>query len=191
MQRHDGNDISFDGTIANCDVCAVGGGQQLAHPKKSQHADITRPFQPCYGDLIGPFTPEAYGGFNRSSRSQNSSPGGLPSTCWRTRASHSTYFTCWSHRLSSLSAAESFAGVPIKEGNTRAKRSSSIAWKHAFPRILRPPTCLSKMACPSAFAGPFSVWFAAFSSTVDSRPSCGGRSCLLRLPLQPYATLRA
>ena len=64
MQRHGGNVITFDGTIADCDVCAVGKGQQLAHPKKAQHAGITRPFQLCYGDLMGPFTPEAYRGFN-------------------------------------------------------------------------------------------------------------------------------
>ena len=27
MQRHDGNGITFDGTIADCNVCAVGKGQ--------------------------------------------------------------------------------------------------------------------------------------------------------------------
>ena len=68
MQRRGGNGITFDGTIADCDVCAVGKGQQLAHPKKSQHADITRPLQLCYCDLIGPFTPEAYGGFKYASK---------------------------------------------------------------------------------------------------------------------------
>ena len=47
LQRHDGNGINFDGTIADCDVCAVGKGQQLAHPKEAQHASITRPFQLC------------------------------------------------------------------------------------------------------------------------------------------------
>ena len=68
MQRHDGNCVTFDGTIANCDVCAVGKGQQLAHPKKTQHAGITRPFQLCYGDFMGPFTLEAYGGFKYVSK---------------------------------------------------------------------------------------------------------------------------
>ena len=63
MQQHDGNGITFDGTTADCDVCAVWKGQQLARPKKGQHAGIIRPFQLCYGDLIGPFTPEAYEGF--------------------------------------------------------------------------------------------------------------------------------
>ena len=121
------------------------------------------------------------GASNTSARSQTSSPGGPPSTCWRTRAAHSTPLTCSSHQVSSPAAAESFAGVPTKEGNARAKRSSRIAWKRASPRSLRPPTRLSKMASPSALAGPFAVWFAAFSSTVDSRPSCGGRSCSLQL----------
>ena len=68
MQRHDGNGINFDGTVADCDVCALGKGQQLAHPKKAQHAGITRPFQLCYGDSMGPFTPEAYGGFKYVSK---------------------------------------------------------------------------------------------------------------------------
>ena len=94
---------------------------------------------------------------------------------------HSTPFACLSHQLSSLETAESFAGVPTKEGNTRAKRSSSIAWKRASPRSLRPQTRFSKMACPSALAGPFAVWFAAFSSTVGARPSCGAGSCSLLL----------
>ena len=69
MQRHDNNGITFDGTIVECDVCAVGKGQQLAHPKIAQHAGITRPFQLCYGDLMGPFTPEVYGGFKYVSKS--------------------------------------------------------------------------------------------------------------------------
>ena len=68
MKRHDGNGITFDGTIADCDVCAVENSQQLAHPKKAQHAGITRPFQLCYGHLMGPFTPEAYGGFKYVSK---------------------------------------------------------------------------------------------------------------------------
>ena len=69
MHRHDDrNGITFDGTIADCDVCAVGKGQQLAHPKKAQHAHITRPFQLCYDDLMSPFTPEAYGDFKYVSK---------------------------------------------------------------------------------------------------------------------------
>ena len=68
MQRHDAKGIIFDGTIADCDVCAVGKWQQLAHPKKARHAGITRPFQLCCGDLMGPFTPEAYGGFKYVSK---------------------------------------------------------------------------------------------------------------------------
>ena len=157
MQRHDGNGITFDGTIADCDVCAVGKGQQLAHPKKAQHAGFTRPSQLCYGDLIGFFTPRPTGVSNTSARSQTSSPGGPPSTCWRIRTARSTTFAYSSHQLSSLAAAKPFAGVPTKERNTQAKRSSSIAWKWASPRSLRPPTRLSRMVCSSALAGPFVV----------------------------------
>ena len=45
MQRRDGNGITFDGTLADCDVCAVGKSHQLAHPKKAENADIKAPFQ--------------------------------------------------------------------------------------------------------------------------------------------------
>ena len=67
MQWHNGNGITFDGTIADCNVCAVGKGQQLAHPKKAQHAGITRSFQLFYCDLVGYFT-ETYGGFKYASK---------------------------------------------------------------------------------------------------------------------------
>ena len=39
--------------------------------KKAQSAGITVPFQLCYGDLMGPFTPEAYGGFKYFSKITN------------------------------------------------------------------------------------------------------------------------
>ena len=176
-KRHHGNGITFDGTTADCDVCAVGKGQQLAHPKKDQHAGITRSFQLCYGDLMGPFTPEAYGGFKYVSKITDQF------TRWTAvylLEKKSSAFD--SLRLFVTSTAiPCGAGVPTKERNTRAKRSSSITWKRAPPRSLRPPTRLSKMACSSALAGPFAVWFAAFPSTVDSRSSCGGSSCSLRL----------
>ena len=68
MQRHDDNSITFESIIADCDVCAVAKGQQLAHQKKAQHAGITRAFQLWYGDLIDPFTPDAYVGFKYVSK---------------------------------------------------------------------------------------------------------------------------
>ena len=46
-----------------------------------------------------------------------------------------THFTNSSHQLSFLAADESFAGVPTKEGNTRAKRSSSIAGSGHHPGV--------------------------------------------------------
>ena len=63
-----GNGINFDGTIVDCDVCAVGKCHQLVHLEKAQYADIIRPFQLCYGNLMGPFTPKAYGSFQDVSR---------------------------------------------------------------------------------------------------------------------------
>ena len=126
-----------------------------------------------------PSPPRPTGVSNTSARSQTSSPGGPPSTCWRTRAAPSTHFACSSHQLSPLAAAESFAGVRTKEGKTRAKRSGSNAWKRASLRSLRPPTRLSKMACPSARP----QWTPA-QVVGKAHAHCG-------LPLQPYAILRA
>ena len=68
MQLHGGNGITFDGTIADRDVCTVRKDQQLAHPKKAEYDGINRSFQLCYGDLMRPFTPEAYGGFKYVSK---------------------------------------------------------------------------------------------------------------------------
>ena len=63
MQRHDGSGVTFDGSIGHCDVCAVGKSDQLAHPKKAKHANITAPFHLVYGDLMDPFKPAARGGY--------------------------------------------------------------------------------------------------------------------------------
>ena len=73
MQGHDDNDINFDGIIltVDCDVCTVGKSHQLVHPKKAQHAGIIARFQLCYGDLMRPFTPGAYEGFQCESKITN------------------------------------------------------------------------------------------------------------------------
>ena len=63
MQRRDGNGVAFDGSICHCDVCTVGKSHQLAHSNKAKHADIAAPFQLVYGDLMGPFTLMAHGGY--------------------------------------------------------------------------------------------------------------------------------
>ena len=60
LRKRDGTGITFEGAVSDCDVCAVGKAQQLAHPKSTNHK-VSRPFQLCYGDLMGPFTPVAIG----------------------------------------------------------------------------------------------------------------------------------
>ena len=56
------NGMAFDGSIADCDVCAVGKSRHLTRPKKANHAAINAPFQLVYGDLMGPFKPTAHSG---------------------------------------------------------------------------------------------------------------------------------
>ena len=67
LRKRDGTGIAFEGAISDCDVCAVGKAQQLSHPKTANHK-VSRTFQLCYGDLIGPFTPVAIGGYRYVSK---------------------------------------------------------------------------------------------------------------------------
>ena len=178
MQRHDGNGFTFDGTISDCDACAVRKGQQLALPKKAQHAGITRPFQLCYGDLMGLIHPRGLRGFQI--RQQDHRP--VHQVDRRLLAGEQElrirllspvrHIRCHTLRRPSHSLA-----CRQRRGIHELSVQAVFAWKRASPRSLRPPARLSKMACPSALAGPFAVWLAAFSSTVDSRSSCGGSSC--------------
>ena len=57
MNKNIGDGVAFDGSITDCDVCAMRKSYQLAHPKKSNHAAINAPCQLVYADLMGPFKP--------------------------------------------------------------------------------------------------------------------------------------
>ena len=68
MQWRDCNGITFDGILADCGVCAVVKSHQLAHLKKVKNAYIKAPFELVHGDLMGPFTPAAHGGYKYVSK---------------------------------------------------------------------------------------------------------------------------
>ena len=62
LKKVNNNGVSFDGTVPDCDVGAVGKSRQRAHPKTvDQH--VQHPFQLVFPDLMGQFTPEALGGY--------------------------------------------------------------------------------------------------------------------------------
>ena len=65
--KRGGTDITFEGAVSDCDVCAMGKAQQLAHPKTVNHK-VNQPFQLCYGGLMGPFTPVVIGGYKYVSK---------------------------------------------------------------------------------------------------------------------------
>ena len=67
LRKRDGTGITFEGAVSDRDVCGVGKVQQLAHPETANHK-ISRPFQLCYGDLMGPFSLVAIGGFKYVSK---------------------------------------------------------------------------------------------------------------------------
>ena len=60
LKKVNNNVVSFNGTVPDCDFCAVGKSRQQAHPKTAgQH--VQHPFQLVFTDLMGQFTPEALG----------------------------------------------------------------------------------------------------------------------------------
>ena len=67
LKKVNNNGVSFDGTVPDCDVCAVGKSRQRARPKTAdQH--VQHPFQLVFTDLMGQFTPEALGGYKYVSK---------------------------------------------------------------------------------------------------------------------------
>ena len=62
LRKRNGIGITFEGTVSDCNVCAVGKTQQLAHLKTANNK-VNRPFRLCYGNLMGPSTPVAIGGY--------------------------------------------------------------------------------------------------------------------------------
>ena len=191
VQRHDGNGITFDGTIADCDVCTVGKGQQLAHPKNAQHAGITQPFQLCYSDLMGPFTPEAYGGFKYVSNMTDQF------TRWtavyllenKSRAFNSfrllitsTVIPCggrfirWRADKGGEYTSEAFKQYCWETGITQKFAATNTPQKNGMSERIGRTLC-SMVRC----------------LLVDRTPArvVGGAHAHCGLPLQPYATLRA
>ncbi|CAM9605138.1 unnamed protein product [Ascophyllum nodosum] len=67
LRKRDGTCIIFEGAVSDCDVCTAGKAQQLINPKRTNHK-VSRPFQMCYRDLMGTFTPVAVGGYKYVSK---------------------------------------------------------------------------------------------------------------------------
>ena len=67
LKKVNNNGVSFDGTVPDCDVCAVGKIRQRAHPKTvDQH--VQHLFQLVFTDIMRQFTPEALGGYKYVSK---------------------------------------------------------------------------------------------------------------------------
>ena len=67
LRKRDCTGITSKGAVLDWDVGAVRKAQQLDHPKTANHKG-NRPFQLCYGDPIGPFTPVATGDYKYVSK---------------------------------------------------------------------------------------------------------------------------
>ena len=67
VKKLDNNGVSFEGTMPDYGVCAVGKSHQLNHPKTAYHK-VNHLFQLGFVDLMGPITPEALGGYKYPSK---------------------------------------------------------------------------------------------------------------------------
>ena len=52
LKKVNNNGVSFDRTVPDCDVCAVGKSRQRAHPKTADQR-VQHPFQLVFPDLMG------------------------------------------------------------------------------------------------------------------------------------------
>ena len=67
LLKRDGTGITFKRDVLDFDVCTVGKAQQLSHPKRANHK-VNRPFQLCYGNLMGPCTRVVIGSYKYVSK---------------------------------------------------------------------------------------------------------------------------
>ena len=125
--------------------------------------------------------PKPTGVSNMSAISQTSSPGGPPVYLLEDISCAFDSF-----RLFVASTVIACGGRVIRWRADKGGEYTSEAFKQYYlvtgiTQEFEATNTPQKMACPRELAGPFAVWFAAFSSTLNSRPSCGGSSCSLRL----------
>ena len=137
MQRRDSDDITFDGTLMDCTVCAVGKSDQLAHPESANNAGIKAPFQLVHGDLMGVFATATHGGYKYVSNITDQ-PSRWPAV----------YLLCSKDQvIASLpayiastvipSAIELSGFTPTGVVNTSAKLSTLTAWKRVYKQNCR------------------------------------------------------
>ena len=67
LKKANNNGVSFDGTVPDCDVCAIWKSRQRAHPKTADQHD-QHPFQLVFTYIMGQFTPETLGGYKYVSK---------------------------------------------------------------------------------------------------------------------------
>ena len=70
LKNIDNNGVSFDGTVPDCDVCAVGKSHQLAHPKTTDHK-VKTPFPAGFRKPDRIFDSEALGGYKYVTKISN------------------------------------------------------------------------------------------------------------------------
>ena len=67
LRKEPGNGVDYTGAVKNCDSCPLGKSKQQSHPKQATYG-VLRLFQLTTVGTMGPFQPEALGGFRYATK---------------------------------------------------------------------------------------------------------------------------
>ena len=177
LRKRDGTRITFEGPVSDCDVWTVQKAQQISHPQTANHK-VSRPFQLCYGYMMGPFTPVAITGYKYVNNITDEY------TKW-------TAFYLLTNKNQALTSLQLFVGSEVipfvhrilgaatRVASTLGRRFGSIAWRPVLFRSTPPSTRRSNSVCPNAWGELCAPWFGACSQTAIFHRLCGG-SCSWR-----------
>ena len=172
LRKRDGTGITFEGAVSDCDVCTVGKAQQLAHPK-TVSGRVNRPFQLCYGDLMGHFTPVAVGDCKYVSKVTD-------------EYTKRTTICLLTNKNQALQSLQLFGDLTVilfggrivrwrayKGASIPGRSLGSAAWRPVLSKSSPPPTRHSKSVCPNAWGQLCAPWFGGCLQTAVFHP-CGG-----------------
>ena len=67
LRKEPGNGVDYTGAVKDCDSCPLDKSTQQPHPKQATYG-VLRPFQLTTVDTLGPFQPQALGGFRYATK---------------------------------------------------------------------------------------------------------------------------
>ena len=170
LRKRHGTGTSCEGTVSDCDVCAMGKAQQLAHPK-TKHK-VNRHFQLCYRDPKWPFTPVAIVEYASKVIDEFIKWAAVYSLTNKNQA-----FRFLQLLVSSMVIPfgdRIVYGAPTRAASTPGKSFGGTARRSVLSQGSPPPTRRSKSVCPNAWGGLCAPWFDACPQKTAFHRPCGG-----------------